>query len=425
MRDMSASRVQVHIALLSLGPTKHRFSPSRSNPGIGGTYFTAILLAMQLARLHPDWEIVLVHTQALLLDDCPSNVRQVQIADAGALPEYRRANRNGVLICVAVLLYQVPPRLLDEIDQQWIVWSHHPFDPKVRALARAGSRAHVVSVGEYQWHSNCHPRLPVHFIQGIIDFPSDLSTVVGRTPRKAAPRLAHMSSLTRWKGFLDIAREWPRIKRMFPEAELHVVGGSDLHDGTRDHPLIPTSRDFAVELLQHIPESDIANRKVIFHGTMGDSKNEVIANCDLALLNPTGQSEAFPATPLDCMRLGVPVIASDDFGMADSMRWFPELAVSGAGEMPERINWLLADARRYNCLQARSVAIALMMAGNKDESLYRWTWLIEHLANGGRGDIVLHPNQPLHGSMAKLRYRRDVRPALSRIKRSIAGQGAD
>lgn len=411
---------KVIIALFTPFPAQLRFSPLRRNPGVGGTDFTTILFAMQLAAERPDWDVVLVHHHPINLDDCPSNVRQVRLADLSELPDFLSSNRDGVLVCLAALLARLSPHRIDEALDRWVVWSRHPFDPYVRQLAQASSKAHVVCVGEYQWRSNLRRSLHVHFIQEIIRFPATCSPRVDRSPNMESPRFVHMSALTPWKGFREVAEQWPDISSFFPGAQLHVVGGADLHSGrTEHHPLIPASNSFAAELLQHISRPDIESGRVVFHGTMGEEKNAVIETCDVALLNPTGRSEAFPATPLECMCLGVPVIASDDYGMADSMRWFPELSLRRPQDMVRRIRWLLEDPHRYRVMRSRSVAVACALAANSDESMSRWLWLLEAMAESRADEVVLRPNQPLHGSLATMVWRRDVRPMAGRLKRAL------
>jgi glycosyltransferase involved in cell wall biosynthesis len=374
---------------------------------------------MLLANRHPDWEVVLVHHELLRLEGAPCNLTQQVYPDALAFVENVAPAVDTVVLCLATLLESVSSAALDRLGVPWIAWSRHPFDSRVRRLASSRSRAHVVCVGEYQWYSNAIASLPVHFIQQIFVLPPGEANVVGRPPRKLASRVVHMSSLTRWKGFLGIARQWDALKSTLSGVSMDVIGGS-----WGAHPLIPASVDFASELLRYIPEQDIRDGRVVFHGNLGEEKNEVIRSCDFALLNPTGESEAFPATPVECMWLGVPVIASDDYGMADSMRWFPELSIRHESELVDRSAWLLADADRFRVLQARSVAVANALAANADESLSRWSLLLHALASGRLPSTSLRPLQPRHGSLGRLIYRREIRWRLGAIKRRLAGRGA-
>ena len=65
---------------------------------------------------------------------------------------------------------------------------------------------------------------------------------------------------------------------------------------------------------------------VNFLGLISESeKDKVLKESDIALLNPTGKSEAAPASPLECYCYGIPVIAGGDFGAFDNMKDFSEL----------------------------------------------------------------------------------------------------
>jgi glycosyltransferase involved in cell wall biosynthesis len=221
-----------------------------------------------------------------------------------------------------------------------------------------------------------------------------------------------VSSLVPAKGFREIARAWPSLRRAIPGIRLEVVGGTELYGEGSAGRLIPTDPDFEREILRSIPESDIRAGIVRFHGVMGAEKFDVLSMCDFALLNPTGVSEAFPATPLECMAMGLPVIASDDFGMADCMRDFPELTVKRSGDIARRAKWLVSDVARYRALRARSLNTARNFAARAERNLGDWISLLEGLFEGGSALPALRPNAELHGSRHLLVYRRDIKPAV-------------
>lgn len=409
--------MRVYIALFTLGPTRHRFSLRRRNPGIGGSEFTTIQFAMRLAQDRPDWTVILAHHEALGLDDAPQNLQQITAPNADVFFARVAEEPPQVLISLATLLQRISTGSIAGVRSPWVIWSRHPYDNWMRTFAPRNERTHVVCVGEHQWRTNLVPGIPVHFIQQLLVLPPGEANVVGRVPDPSAPRLFHMSPLNREKGFLDICAQWDRMKRALPGVSMDVVGGAAVYGHAIGHPLIPASKQLAESILQLVPESDIHEGRMRFYGPMGDAKNDVIRKCDVALLNPTGGSEAFPATPVECMWLGVPVVASDDFGMADSMRWFPELSIRRPRDIVTRTDWLLADPGRYRCMQGRSVAVAESLASRAGETMARWMWLIESLANGDTSSLTLRPLQPFHGSRASLFYRRHVRPKLGRIKR--------
>ncbi|BAU43991.1 glycosyltransferase [Leptolyngbya sp. O-77] len=152
---------------------------------------------------------------------------------------------------------------------------------------------------------------------------------------------------------------------------------------------------------------------------MGEEKFDIIQKCDLAILNPTGYTEAFPASPLECMACGVPVIASDDHGMSDCMRFFPELVLRSPQDIVHRVEWLVADPLRYLEIQHRAIAIAQWFHLQRAVILTRWIRLLEAILDSTDTKLDLAPMLPFYGSRRKLMIRRDIRPRLSVAKRLI------
>jgi len=394
------------------------YSLDRGNPGIGGTFFTTVQFGILLAQHRPDWDVAFVHREPVCVEHPPANLRTVVDADFQQFLDSGESGRGDVVISGAWLSRNIQSGGISGHPAHHIFWSRHPFDQYVKELAARRERAHVVCVGEYQWHSNRIRGLPVHFIQEIYLGPGKVAARDDRAPRNPV-RAGHLSSLTPHKGFLDVARAWPALKASLPGIRMDVIGGANLYGEKHAPHLVPTSADFARQVLRYIPEADIREGRVVFHGTLGDEKNEIIRNCDFAILNPTGHSEAFPASPLEMMSLGVPVIGSDDFGMADCMRFFPELTVAGHSRIPDRARWLVSDPDRYRLLRERSLRVAGDFTAKTPVILSKWVDLIESLSVGKPPPRSLRPERPLHGSALRLIFRRDVRPMLGTLKRAL------
>ncbi len=396
-----------------------RFSLARGNPGVGGTFFTTIQFAMLLARHRPDWEVFLVHSDQILTEDSPSNLRVLVHHDLQGFIDHGGLRAGDIVISPSFMMRGVRPGTFAKCPATNIAWSRHPFDLVLRQLAQETKNVHAVCVGEYQWHSNRTCGLPVHFIQEIYLGPGSSEAPRQDVHPRNPVNAVHLSSLTPPKGFLDVARAWPALKVAFPGIRLHVIGGASLYGAKERTALIPARTDFARQILQYIPTEDIHLGRVIFYGTLGNDKNEIIRNCDFAILNPTGHSEAFPASPLEMMSLGVPVIASDDFGMADCMRFFPELSVSGSALIADRARWLVSRPTRYRALGYRSLGVARRFAAKTPQLLEKWVLLIKAISSSEPVPISLQPEFPLHGSLIKLVYRRDIRPVLRKCKRFL------
>ena len=133
---------------------------------------------------------------------------------------------------------------------------------------------------------------------------------------------------------------------------------------------------------------------MIFHGKMGAEKFDVLSQAHIALQNPTGATEAFPASALECMSVGLPVIASADYGMWDSMRYFPELHIRKPLDIVKRIEWLLTDEARYTSISQRALDVARCCAGETGNIVAQWSALLQALADGTPLSGVLTPPLP-------------------------------
>ncbi|MEM9381035.1 MAG: hypothetical protein AAGB93_13875, partial [Planctomycetota bacterium] len=52
------------------------FSLHRENPGVGGTQFTAIRLALYMATSYPAWRVVIANSENICIEDFLENISQ-------------------------------------------------------------------------------------------------------------------------------------------------------------------------------------------------------------------------------------------------------------------------------------------------------------------------------------------------------------
>lgn len=408
-------RIIIPVQLTTL--SRFNFTDYSQNPGIGGTEFTSIKLALLLARKYPELEITLVSTQPLGLDGFSINLKNSVIEDLADFFERIQGEREQFLIlCTMSICRTITREVLSRLANKTIIWLHHPFQiiPEVKKL---GCVAHV-HVGEYQYYSNQAFYPASWFIQN--PFMS-----VEVNAQKAFPgnnsviKIIYLGALFRVKGFGYIARQWSAIKNVLPYVQLHVIGSSATYGKQPEHHLIPCDADFAHEILRNVPLEDIEAGKVVFHGNLGAEKFDLMRSAHFAILNPTGASEAFPASPLECMACGLPVIASDDYGMSDSMRFFPELILRDPSDIPNRISFLMSNRFRYEELSARGIAVAGWFNAQTDLILTRWRLLFD-LASQQHVSTI--PNSPpinsAYGPLLKLK-KRQIRARIGVEKRAI------
>ena len=354
---------------------------NEQNPGIGGTQHVTLLLAARLAKAMPKWNLILVHDCEIKLLNKLENIKQKVFSNFNEFFEFFSYINNPSIR--AIINYQLLKTLnyekLKVIAKNSYCWLHHPFsfDQEVR---KARFRAYVC-VGEYQYFSNKNFYKNCTFIQNI--FPSNLinSQKINLINKNISSslRLIFLGALVPGKGFHLIANQWPQIKENFPNVRLDVIGSINTYSENKNnniHELIPTSKDYGELIMKYITIEDIKEKRIIFHGNLGLEKEKIIKNAHLALLNPTGNTEAFPASPIECMALGTPVIASDDFGMYDSMKYFPEISLNKPNQIIKKISYSIASQHNYNVLRFRSIAVANMFALNSYSQIWEWVKLI-------------------------------------------------
>jgi len=412
-----SDRLEVILPVFSDNVSGKSFTVTGQNPGVGGTQYVSIILSLLLARRFSNIQFRLVNHIEISLPDAPANL-VVQLASN--INEFLRclepSATNFVIILQEGLLQSAEFQLIKSLRQQIIAWIHHPFqfNPLLRELRLLAN----VHVGGYQYFSNAFFYKNNCQINNPFFFPD--------IPRgRLAPdidskiRVIYLGALIKVKGFGYLARQWSSLKKLLPDVELHVIGSSATYGKLPEHAVIPCDSDFAEEILKHIPLEDIDKGRVVFHGNLGKEKFEIINSGHVAILNPTGASEAFPASPLECMACGLPVIASDDYGMSDSMRYFPELILRSPDDIPGRVLFLLSDRYRYEELSARSVAVATWFNSQTDLILARWRHLFDLVLN--RRCMCIsdwHPLGSFYGSLYKLRIRQ-IRVWFGVLKRFI------
>ena len=358
------------------------------NPGVGGTTHVAILLAARLSKRLSSCTIELANYSYIDLTHAPANLHQHTYSsiDSFFLAFTAAKYPTACIIATAAQLKGVSSDLLDRISSSTYCWIHHPFfwNKKLKDAAFLG----YICIGDYQYFSNrfFYPRCSL--IQNILP-PNNLSSVDPLTFADKVTILqsghlsfVHLGALVRAKGFWLIAKQWTKIKSFYPHSSLHIIGSASTYAAdVEHHPLIPCEHDYANEILKYIPMSDIETGKVVFHGNLGLDKLKILQNATIALLNPTGMTEAFPASPLECMAVGTPVIASSGFGMFDSMRYFPRLSLHKPEDIVSKINILASDPNYYKRVCIKSIATARKFSNRSNMSVDKWVDLI---ASGGK-----------------------------------------
>jgi glycosyltransferase involved in cell wall biosynthesis len=289
--------------------------PEQGNPAIGGTEFSFVSLAHELAArglarttlIHHNRTNVYPKTvHVLTVDDYPKGLRST-IAGAGPID------------CVVVRGHDSLPGagILDLIPAGLpvIAWSHNHLRSKTLAyFAGCEQVKRVIYVGREQCAlaagAACHSKA-TYIVPG--------SYALSRPYGQKDLRAVYIGSLVPQKGFHRLARLWPHIRRACPEAELDVIGSSRIsHHQQELGGLGVASPSYEKRILRYLHQ-DPGGYGVRFHGKMGVEKYEVLSRALVGLPNPTGFTECCPASVVEMSSCGAVVVALRQWGMCDTI----------------------------------------------------------------------------------------------------------
>jgi len=348
------------------------FAPDQPNPGIGGTQFTRIRLADRFAQRFREHTVDVWSERPIMMPGAPANLHLHSGPLNVFLEDLADATDDWVLTGPSMLLRRIPADVLQRVARRTIITSHLMHDGDLWEAERVTRFGAAGCVGAYHFHAT-RSRSPKVYLRNLF-LPGWEQPTPSQSSRDETNglRIVHVGALLPLKGFDDLARIWIDIRRAVPDVTLDVIGGADLYSTVNDHPLLPTTRAFGDRILEYLPEADIVDGRVTFHGRLGAEKADIIRAADVAVLNVANRHESLCAALIECLDLGTPVVGSAANGLWDSMRHLPELAT----RRPEEVAPILARLRdhpeKLDSLSDRGLAVAADFRAENDAIIERW-----------------------------------------------------
>lgn len=277
------------------------------NPGMGGTEYMFFLVAAHLARTH---DVTMYVTRAGAF---PAGLRCVVVSDL-AEAAARMALNGEELLVLRESEVLANRKLLGRLGQKLLVWAHNYSGHRIlKACAACPAIARYLCVSREQYEN-----LRDEAVFAKADFVYN-AVATAAWPRDPAPaqedNVFFMGSLTEQKGFHVLARHWQAIVQAVPTARLHVVGSGQLY--SRDAVLGPmglAAAGYERQFARFVTENGRIRDDIVFHGTVGADKLDLLMRAKVAVANPTGIGETFCISALEFGLLGVPVVTRNAGG---------------------------------------------------------------------------------------------------------------
>jgi glycosyltransferase involved in cell wall biosynthesis len=305
------------------------------NPGIGGTQYATICLALELSK-RTDLQIELIAPHYLKV---PQNVGFQRLETLSEAIDSAELNHGILVFRPTINLSDAMVQKLLSTTADLIAWTHvTPSQKTLRLLSECKQVRRVVALGKRQ-------------LLGWLDNPVSQKTVVIKNGQyipcvesngqETQKYVTYLGSIVPQKGFHLLARVWPQIHKQNPSLRLKVIGSGALYDANAklgDFGI--ASREYEFEFLRNLGNS---LSSVDFLGKIDSrQKNAIVAGSYLGIVNPSGNTENCPASALDFQALRVPVISVRKFGLIDTVNQNQTgILVKNYTELPYVINYLI------------------------------------------------------------------------------------
>jgi glycosyltransferase involved in cell wall biosynthesis len=274
------------------------------NPGMGGTEYMFFLIASHLGKTH---DVTIYTTSPGLY---PEGITIQEVRELSEVLEHLEAGKTSMLV---LRESDVLPNLnkLNAMTCKVLVWAHNFSGHRtLEACVKCPNIVRYLCVSREQYE-----QLRDEPVFAKADFVFN-AAVTRNYPTEVAPSFEntvfYMGSLIEPKGFHVLARYWKDIVAKVPDAELHVIGSGRLYDREGELGSLGIASPAYEELLRgFVTENGRLRKDIIFHGTLGAEKTELLKRAKVAVANPTGSGETFCLTALEFELLGVPVVTKN------------------------------------------------------------------------------------------------------------------
>jgi hypothetical protein len=345
-----------------------------SNPGIGGSEFHAVQLALTLAELGLNVTVICEGEAPVFRED--QNLVFVE-----------GSNLNSTDFDIVITSVGSVSRLanLGLTTISAILISHHPHDGNLlQDWSSLANPRVLVNVGRYQLMSNRHSGIKSVWLPTFTPPPKTVSQNLINTG-SGKLKVGHLSSLHPSKGFHVALKGWVKYAQAsLPNStSLSVIGSSQLYDSsmTRDQNRIPIDGPYGRKLESILAQArDSTQLEVQYLGLVEGGVDTEVQSWDVAVQNPIGLAEADPMVVQDCLRSGVPVIGSSLFGMYDYTRFFPELRAHTAWGVSRKLKLFQKSTEKRREMQERARHVYGGLYERRQTTSSEWVKLLDEVA---------------------------------------------
>lgn len=342
---MEPDKISVVIGPLNLREDLGKLEPGMTNPGIGGTEFQLLSLALALVSYNEfDIEIVCTNDIPLGLD---SKITATKLTDVDCF------RPNTILISPVSTFSKIKMEHL--LNCKVILSSHHPHYKLKRKIQNRLPIKLIRVVGAYSYLTDLN-KTPTAYIPNFFLSKESLNQHISNKSYKTA---GNISSYHPSKGTHHVIGMFNLLCKQINGLKFELVGSSALYANSTELPVARFKLRLAApynvridRLVRRLQSSD-KDCEIKEFGLQSDNLPKIVLGWSFALINPLGIGESDPASIKDCLAVNVPVFSTGDFGTWDYQRFFPETTASSPLKLTKKITTYLNEPDLQPEIQSR------------------------------------------------------------------------
>lgn len=296
-------------------------NPEKGSPGVGASEYTQIAVPYFLKKYFPEKVEVII--LAPFIEKMPSHIKAITAVSIEMAAQL--AKKENVDYFVFRARQKDNKEIIDFIDSIALpsigVGQLTPFPEAIRQIRNSKYFKSLVCVGREQYDLliDTHIRKKLAYIDNGVHVES---CWIG-AKEKTDPRLVvFMGALVPVKGFHKLAKAWPKVLNVFPDAKLSVIGSIKVYgDKLSVGPLGIASEEYERNyIIPHLcDDRGLLHPSITFHGQMEQDKFSIIRKAAVGVVNPTGQSETCCVSAIEMSACKIPVVTGAYFALLDTV----------------------------------------------------------------------------------------------------------